>query len=1238
MHSIRSSLISAFATVVIGCTTSSCSLFRTTQQVNIQFEIPAPFLTPTSLQAKKVRTTATDPLSDTDWLNLPSEWSEFDCLGLHVSGDRIDTQFNSALPDPSTCSDGSAELAAPGLLGGLLATQEGGSISLSVPMGTNRKVQLFGLNTSDGSCPDITELFSGLEVRTGGATHFRGNPSSTGADWPVLLAETQIDLFEDTTVRLTPHFFRENPTPVFCDGTQKSVQNELVLTALSIEGELPETYLTSSHPDPDLTDDFLVSYDFTARLYLDRRIPQDLTDINFALSDASIAAGCSIHFITITPVDGYTYEIQGTLDFSSITYDLSTPVDLTLTGEGLTDAFGRTLDDSPILVELALAQYLSTLDMDSSSGGGPTATVSQSDFSAGKFRLKLQIDDPTSIAHYSIQIRDQNETLLLDQPPVTPTLNSSSELVIEQASSSARGGSYSLTIYDLTGNSEQFDGDFDLPARVASLTASGEGFNCFITTSGQSIRCSGNDWFGQLGQGTDWPASFPSPALASISALSGVELKRVSGTEHTCVLMEIAGPPVSQEVYCWGANSLGQLGVMTGTQINNPLLTLDSDTLGASISDIVAGDEFTCALKSTGNVYCWGRSDSGQLGNDSYELIYNNATVPVLVKGVNPTTNPFLTGVSAISAGGSHACAAGATIPDNTGTPAPRVVCWGLNSHGQLGVPPEAVSGGIAKSATPVVVSGLAGAQELDSGDAFTCAHYTESSYVYCWGQNESGQLGVDPTTSTALYSPSTILFPGPISKVSAGANFLCGLASDNNQVYCLGNNEFGQLGNTTYSNTFDPTPVVKTIASSTTPTLAVDIASGSHHSCALESDQQTIRCWGRGQRGQLGRNSNFITTSITAEVASIPSLGGTIFSGTHRLNLFRSSSLARKADGTTYGWGANFYNGPLAPRPPSQDDITLVTAIDAPLIGATIDPFIQVVAGNFFACSLTQSGQVQCWGTNDFGQLGANSPSDSSTPLQVFASGVKQISASAENACAVLDTTSSTNPGTVSCWGRNTHWNLGNTSYNPINSPAWGSPLEVLESVTPINSVLAVSVGRDGACAVKNTGELYCWGDMQFPTFSTSATLRISSGVIQMAAGHGRACAVFDDGTVTCWGNNNFGGAVPSATHGTTVASPTLVTGLPEIRQVAMGSGHTCALTDAGDSSEVFCWGEYDDGALGNENTDTAPTVPDSGSWRLGPRSLSAGLYQTCAAYAVGDYECAGAGFGSTPSSITLE
>jgi len=320
-----------------------------------------------------------------------------------------------------------------------------------------------------------------------------------------------------------------------------------------------------------------------------------------------------------------------------------------------------------------------------------------------------------------------------------------------------------------------------------------------------SVSAWGNNWYGQLGDGTSGVDNYRSSPFAIPSLSSGVTA--VAGSRFTSLALRNGG------VYAWGNNSNGQLGDGSTT---HSLFPVAVSNLSGGVTAIACGSAYCLAVQN-GAAYGWGLNQYGQLGNGTT----TSQSIPVAVTGLS-------SGVTTIAGGGAHSLA----VQDGA------VFAWGLNNHGQLG------DGTTTDSSMPVAVSSLSsGVIDIATGLYHNLA--VQNGAVYAWGINESGQLG-DGTAGVGNYRWSPFAIPSLSSDVTdIAAGRFHSLAVQNGSVYAWGWNTFGQLGDGTTTDCWLPVEI---------PGLhdIVQVAANEGSSYALASDG-SLWLWGWNSYGQLG-------------------------------------------------------------------------------------------------------------------------------------------------------------------------------------------------------------------------------------------------------------------------------------------------------------------------------------------------------------------------------------------------
>ena len=275
------------------------------------------------------------------------------------------------------------------------------------------------------------------------------------------------------------------------------------------------------------------------------------------------------------------------------------------------------------------------------------------------------------------------------------------------------------------------------------------------------------------------------------------------------------------------------------------------------------------------------------------------------------------------------------------------------------------------------------------------------------------------------------------------------------------------------------------------------------------------------------------------------------------------------------------------------------------------------LAAGNNHTCALTSTGGVKCWGANTSGQLGNNSTTSSSTPVDVTGlTNITALIAGANHTCALTST------GGVKCWGENGSGQLGNNSNNNSSTPVDVAGLS--------SGMTALAAGTSHTCTLTDTGGIKCWGNNGGGRLGDNTTnsssipvdvFELDGTAIALAAGFDHTCAVVNGG-VKCWGDNRVGQLGNDST--TNSQKPVQVSNVTSRATVVVaGFRHTCALTDSGG---VQCWGLNNTGQLGNGKT-TNSTVPVSvQNLSSGVDRLAAGASHTCALTSNGGMQCWGA------------
>ncbi len=265
--------------------------------------------------------------------------------------------------------------------------------------------------------------------------------------------------------------------------------------------------------------------------------------------------------------------------------------------------------------------------------------------------------------------------------------------------------------------------------------------------------------------------------------------------------------------------------------------------------------------------------------------------------------------------------------------------CWGANQAGQLGLGDRT-----ERVYAPARLEKLAGPLiDMALGPNHGCALHA-SGALWCWGSNQSGQLGVSSITTRA--SPAKVEGLPALASVTVGNGHVCA-ADESGGVWCWGAGELGQLGQGNKSSS------VPLRVPGITNAKRVVVA-GHDHACALRGDG-TVLCWGSNGRGQAGDGESGGNRARPVRVIGLPAVEHLVSGGNHTCALTK--------DGETWCWGSN-HNAQIDGSGADQLPPVQLTALPRDTKKLTL--------GRAHTCARTADGRVYCWGRNNFGQLGS--------------------------------------------------------------------------------------------------------------------------------------------------------------------------------------------------------------------------------------------------------------------------
>jgi alpha-tubulin suppressor-like RCC1 family protein len=332
------------------------------------------------------------------------------------------------------------------------------------------------------------------------------------------------------------------------------------------------------------------------------------------------------------------------------------------------------------------------------------------------------------------------------------------------------------------------------------------------------------------------------------------------------------------------------------------------------------------------------------------------------------------------------------------------------------------------------------------------------------------------------------------------------------------------------------------------------ELALGTIAACALLEDG-TVACYGGGIVGTLGRADRPMIDPVPTRVPGLKNVAR-LYGGGYTM-------CAVLADQTVTCWGPDQSENPYGARPSDRFVVEGLTGV------------VELSVATSHTCALVTGGDVYCFGSNYFGELGDGTTNNAKKAVKVASiAGASKVATGAEVTCAVLAN------GSASCWGMN---DLGQLGQGNSDKMVHSAPMPVLGLDGPVKSIDASSEAG-AVCALLESGATRCWGDRLGE--STGAA---TPGATSLSVGWKHACVMDAAGVVSCFGSNTKG----QLGNATTAPAPEAVaaSGVGGAIGFAVGGNSSCAVFGDGSFS---CWGDDTRGQLGGGQIAPSRSTPE--------------------------------------------
>lgn len=381
---------------------------------------------------------------------------------------------------------------------------------------------------------------------------------------------------------------------------------------------------------------------------------------------------------------------------------------------------------------------------------------------------------------------------------------------------------------------------------------------------------------------------------------------------------------------------------------------------------------------------------------------------------------------------------------------------------------------------------------------------------------------------------------------------------------------------------------------------MAIAVVTGFSHSCALLGDRSVV-CWGAGRYLGYGNGRTIGDDERPFRVGKLPLDNKVIQLSSNGA----SHTCAVLANGRVTCWGGGGQYGALGYGNTNDlgDDESLSSIGTVRLTSKAR----QVSASYTHTCALLDSKKVQCWGYGEYGALGYGNKENIGDDEDPISAGYVKVGEDVAKVVTGQNVTCAlTVSGKVKCWGAAVDGVLGQGTSPQENIGDDETP-DQIPFIDVGGTARDISASKDHVCAILEDERIKCWGANAFgklgyghtqtigddETPSTEVPISMRSGVKLIASSDTGTCALQNNGKIKCWGYRRVSTRVNPAGF-EAYGNDESLSRVPSISlpskasHVAHSYYHTCAILEG--TRRVTCWGQNNNGELGNGNVRPVP------------------------------------------------